>query len=69
MGKTGDYRRKNEREQPMSNKQESTSGQYLLVGMFLIFLTLKLYGVIDWSWVVGNSTSLDAIHFRHHADD
>ena len=34
----------------MSNKQESTSGQFLLVGMFLIFLTLKLCGVIGWSW-------------------
>jgi len=32
----------------MSNKQEST--QFLLSGVFLIFLTLKLCGVIDWSW-------------------
>jgi hypothetical protein len=34
----------------MSQKQDSTLGQFLLIGMFLIFLTLKLCGVIDWSW-------------------
>jgi hypothetical protein len=34
----------------MNNKQESTSGQFLLIGVFLVFLTLKLCGVIDWSW-------------------
>ena len=34
----------------MSKKQESTPGQFLLIGVFLIFLTLKLCGVIDWSW-------------------
>jgi hypothetical protein len=34
----------------MSDKQDSTPGQFLLVGVFLIFLTLKLCGVIDWSW-------------------
>ena len=34
----------------MSTKQESTSGQFLLIGVFLIFLSLKLCGVIDWSW-------------------
>jgi hypothetical protein len=34
----------------MSQKQDSTPGQFLLIGVFLIFLTLKLCGVIDWSW-------------------
>ena len=34
----------------MSTKQESTPGQFLLIGVFLIFLSLKLCGVIDWSW-------------------
>ena len=34
----------------MDKKQESSSGQFLLVGVFLVFLTLKLCGVIDWSW-------------------
>ena len=34
----------------MNEKQDSTPGQFLLVGVFLIFLTLKLCGVIDWSW-------------------
>jgi hypothetical protein len=34
----------------MSNKQESTSGEFLLIGVFLIFLTLKLCDVIEWSW-------------------
>jgi hypothetical protein len=34
----------------MSEQQDSTPGQFLLVGVFLIFLTLKLCGVIDWSW-------------------
>jgi len=34
----------------MSKKQESTPGQFLLIGVFLVFLTLKLCGVIDWSW-------------------
>ena len=34
----------------MSHKQESTPGQFLLIGVFLIFMTLKLCGVIDWSW-------------------
>ena len=34
----------------MDKKQESTPGQFLLIGVFLIFLTLKLCGVIDWSW-------------------
>jgi hypothetical protein len=34
----------------MNKKQESTPGQFLLIGVFLIFLTLKLCGVIDWSW-------------------
>jgi membrane protein YdbS with pleckstrin-like domain len=34
----------------MSQKQDSTPGQFLLIGMFLIFLTLKLCNVIDWSW-------------------
>jgi membrane protein YdbS with pleckstrin-like domain len=34
----------------MSQQQDSTPGQFLLVGVFLIFLTLKLCGVIDWSW-------------------
>jgi hypothetical protein len=34
----------------MSKKQDSTSGEFLLIGIFLIFLTLKLCGVIDWSW-------------------
>ena len=34
----------------MDKKRESTSGQFLLVGVFLVFLTLKLCGVIDWSW-------------------
>ena len=34
----------------MNEKQDSTPGQFLLIGVFLIFLTLKLCGVIDWSW-------------------
>ena len=34
----------------MSEQQDSTPGQFLLIGVFLIFLTLKLCGVIDWSW-------------------
>ena len=34
----------------MNKNQESSSGQFLLIGVFLIFLTLKLCGVIDWSW-------------------
>jgi len=34
----------------MDKKQESTSGQFLLIAVFLIFLTLKLCDVIDWSW-------------------
>jgi len=34
----------------MSQQQDSASGQFLLIGVFLIFLTLKLCGVIDWSW-------------------
>jgi len=34
----------------MDKKQESSPGQFLLVGVFLVFLTLKLCGVIDWSW-------------------
>ena len=34
----------------MDKKRESTLGQFLLVGVFLIFFTLKLCGVIDWSW-------------------
>ena len=34
----------------MSTKQESTPGQFLLIGVFLIFLSLKLCGIIDWSW-------------------
>ena len=34
----------------MSHKQESISGQFLLIGVFLIFMTLKLCGVIEWSW-------------------
>jgi hypothetical protein len=32
------------------SKNDTTSGQFLLTGVFLIFLTLKLCGVIDWSW-------------------
>jgi hypothetical protein len=34
----------------MDKNQESSPGQFLLIGVFLIFLTLKLCGVIDWSW-------------------
>jgi len=34
----------------MNTKQESTPGQFLLIGVFLIFLSLKLCGIIDWSW-------------------
>lgn len=26
------------------------SSQFLMVGVFLVFLTLKLTGQIDWSW-------------------
>ena len=34
----------------MDKNQESSPGQFLLIGVFLIFLTLKLCGMIDWSW-------------------
>jgi branched-subunit amino acid ABC-type transport system permease component len=34
----------------MDKKHDSTPGEFLLIGVFLIFLTLKLCGVIDWSW-------------------
>jgi len=34
----------------MSDKQVSSPWDFLPIGVFLIFLTLKLCGVIDWSW-------------------
>lgn len=33
-----------------SSSNSNTGGNLLLVGMFLVFLTLKLTGHIDWSW-------------------
>jgi len=36
----------------MENKNLDTSKiQFLLATMFLIFMTLKLSGIINWSWV------------------